>query len=235
MVPPHRGDEDRVPGPELGDLCARQRLAEMRIFVEVGIAQVDHAHRPSRRSVIERPDIKVGELVGGEQSEAAAPDRAAGKVVRKIVMRRNPCAGADPDAFDRLAYAKVNVVGLVQTVEIILHIDRREIDGGCVAAPFIGLDPREDFRKVSAAGAEVHRQRFAVEQPIARARLPDVYRERPVAAMCEQIGARRRAAVEARLDQRPIGNQPAHHEWRAPPGEQRIELARRELLLGHGS
>jgi len=38
----------------------------------------------------------------------------------------------------------------------------------------------------------------------------------------------------ARLDQRPVGNQPAHYEWRARAGEPRVEFALRDRLLSVG-
>jgi predicted metal-dependent phosphoesterase TrpH len=83
-------------------------------------------------------------------------------------VRRDPRAGADPDALDRLAVAEVDVVGLVQPVEIILHVDRREIDRRARRGlPSLASIPAKISGKVGAAGAEVHAHRFVVEQPVA--------------------------------------------------------------------
>src|SRR3546814_18643941 len=81
------------------------------------------------RSVVDRPQIEVRELVGREQDEAPAPDRAAGKIVGKVVVRRDPRPRSDPDALVGLARTEVDRIGRVEPVEMRRDVDGAEIDG----------------------------------------------------------------------------------------------------------
>ena len=142
--------------------------------------------------IVERADVEVGELVGREQGEAAAADRAAGEIVGKIVVRGDPRAGADPDTLDRLARrrdrrdwpreARRNNPSRRSTR------DRSRARRAC---PHWRRCPAKISGSGRAPGAEIHAHRFVVEQPLAAARLADIHGERAVAAMVEQIGAGR--------------------------------------------
>ena len=147
-------------------------------------------------------------------------------------MRGDPGAGSDPDTLDRLALAKVDMIGFVKPFKIIVHVDRREVDRGRVALPLIGVDPGENLGQARATGAEIHSHRFVVEQPIAAARLTDIDGEGALAPMVEQIGASGCRALQPRAYERPVGDEAAHDERRIGLLEVGIEISRRQLSLG---
>src|SRR3546814_1533223 len=60
---------------------------------------------------------------------APAPDRAAGKIVGKVVVRRDPRPRSDPDALVGLARTEVDRIGRVEPVEMRRDVDGAEIDG----------------------------------------------------------------------------------------------------------
>ena len=151
--------------------------------------EIDHADRASRRRIVERTEIEIGELIGREERETAAPDRAASKIVGEVVVRCDPRPRADPDTLDQFAIAEIDVVRLVQAFEIGLYVDRRQIDGRCVTALLVRVDAREDVVQARAPSAEVHPHRLIVKQTLAAAGLADVHSEGTVAPVLEQVGA----------------------------------------------
>ena len=98
VVPPQRGNENRIAGAKFGRLGGRQRLAELGVALEVGMTQRHEAHRRAGGSEVERTDIQVGHLLRREQREAAPPGDHAADVVPLIDMsgRGDPIAEPDP-------------------------------------------------------------------------------------------------------------------------------------------
>jgi hypothetical protein len=121
-----------------------------------------------------------------------------------------------------------------QAVEEVMHIDRREIDGGRFRIRLNGVDPREQFRKLGAYRPEVHPHGIIVEQAPARAGLSDGCCEQRIAAAAKQIVARFPARAPARLHQRPIRDQSPDDERLSRLAKKPVELGRRiGLCLGY--
>ncbi len=185
MVPPHRRE------------CRARRLAQAQQPAHAaaprgsgdsasksGACEIDHADRAAGRRIVDRAEIEVAELLRRKEREAAPPDRHAGEIVGKVVVRGDARARAHPDACQAGPLAEVDVVRFMQAVEEVMHVDRRQIDGRGIGLVLEGVDLREDLRQLAARGAEVHLHRVVVEQPSACFRLPDRNDEGHVAACC---------------------------------------------------
>src|SRR5688572_32014615 len=109
-MPPHAGNEERIARPELGDLRMLQRLGELREFAEIRPREIDQADRLACRREVEWTDVKVRQLFGREQREAATPRDDARDVIRQIVMSGDARAIAQPDAHERLPTAECEIV-----------------------------------------------------------------------------------------------------------------------------
>ena len=82
MMPPHRGDEQRIARLKLGDLCMFERIGEARMTSEVRRVKIDHADRAAGWGVVDRTQIEVLELLRRKQGEAAPSSDAAGKIAK---------------------------------------------------------------------------------------------------------------------------------------------------------
>jgi len=156
VVPPHRRHEHRIARLEIGYLRVLQCFGELGEGLKIGLVEIDHAYSAPGGRIVDGPEIEITELVRREDGETAAPHRAAGQIVREIVVRRDPRGGADPDAGQWRPLAQVDVVGFVKPVEKIVQVDRGEVDRGRMRAPFIVVEPLEDVRQLAACHAEVH-------------------------------------------------------------------------------
>src|SRR3546814_4421576 len=88
---------------------------------------------------------------------APAPDRAAGKIVGKVVVRRDPRPRSDPDALVGLARTEVDRIGRVEPVEMRRDVDGAEIDGARLSLILGAVDPGEDVGQLARSAAEIHR------------------------------------------------------------------------------
>jgi hypothetical protein len=73
VVPPAEGDEQRVAGSELGVPGVPQGLGMAREPRMVGVRQRHHAHGRAGRREVERRDVQVGELLGGNSVNRRRP------------------------------------------------------------------------------------------------------------------------------------------------------------------
>ena len=78
-------------------------------------------------------------------------------------MRRDPGAIADPDAGQGLALSKIEMIGLVEAIEIVDHVDRRRVDDGRVSPALIVGQASEYVRQARSASAEIHVHLVVVE------------------------------------------------------------------------
>src|SRR4051794_31151449 len=75
-----------------------ERLAEAWEPLEIGVRQLDHACRLASDRAVDRPWIKIADLIGREEREAAAAADYAGDIVRLVEVRCDDAGVADPDA-----------------------------------------------------------------------------------------------------------------------------------------
>jgi hypothetical protein len=62
-MPPHARDEDRVARFQHRALSGGECFAETRMALEVGIGEIDHAHRLTAGCRFQRPGIEVADLL----------------------------------------------------------------------------------------------------------------------------------------------------------------------------
>ncbi|PAV67329.1 hypothetical protein WR25_08053 [Diploscapter pachys] len=201
----------------------RHRLGEARMAGEIGVVEIDHAHRAAGGGVVDGAEMEVAKLVAREQREAPVPDRDDRKIVRHVIVRGDARARAHPDAGKRFARPQIDMVGGVQPVEILVHVDRGEIDGGRLRLSGEGGDARENLGQFRIERAEVHRHRGVIEQAPATARLADRDGEGTIAMMAQQIVARGVRRLQAGADQWPVARQPADDEGRVGRAQPRVE------------
>ncbi len=183
------------------------------------------------------PRYRLRNWSRGKSVKRRRPDRDAGEIGGRVVMRGDAGAGADPDARERLAAAEIDVVRLVQALEEAFHVDRGEVDRRRVGPALHLIDLAEDLAKLRAQRAEVHRQRAAgglvIEQAAAvGGRHPHRDGEGQVARVRQEIGPRLPRRAQARRNQRPVAHQPAHDErlGRAAKPARRARPRRRSSL-----
>ena len=97
-MPPAIGDVDRITRFERCGLRIFPSFCKTRIDLQVRIYWVNEAGWRSRRREFERPQIQVGNLLGGKQYEAAAARYIAGDIFAQVIMRCRTDAVAEPDA-----------------------------------------------------------------------------------------------------------------------------------------
>ena len=126
--------------------------------------EIHHRDGATRRRVVDRAKVEIGELFGREQREAAATGGADGKVVGKIVVRGNTGGCADPQADDGFALAEGEGVLRRNRGEVGGNIDGAKIDRGGIRAAFVGVEPAEDVCQLAARLAEIHGHVVTIEQ-----------------------------------------------------------------------
>jgi len=114
MIPGVR-DEQRIARLQLGGQRGVERLGEPRVFVEVGRGHVNHADRNARRGELQRPEIKIADLVGREHSESPPPGDDHRDILVGIVVGRDLRRIADPQARCRAVRDVVQRMALGET------------------------------------------------------------------------------------------------------------------------
>ena len=193
LVPPERGIEEQVARLEIGHQGGGERFPGARIGVQVGIAQVDHAHHLTAGSRRQRPRIEIAHLVGREEGEAATADHAAGDVVGHVVMGCGHGAVADPDSDQRRPAFEPDMVEAdpvlgAQAGKIVVDVGRADIEGRRVRPPLLGQDRLQQLVERDPAGFEIEAgDRLVVEEPAADFRLALVGHDRLAAIESKEI------------------------------------------------
>ena len=189
----------------------------------IGRAEIDHADRAPGRRIVDRTEVKIGELIGREQREAPVPDRAASQVVGKVVVRGDVGGIADPDVGQRIAFAQGHPIGRAQSIEELFDIDRAEVNRRRIIASFGGIEPSKDLVERVLPGAEIDLHRRIVKQPPGLSGFGDRYDELLAAGMCQQIAPCFSRRAQPSADQRPVRRQSAQHKRPGARAQQVIE------------
>ena len=224
MVVPHRRYVERVAGLQLRDLRVLQRFLEARKFPEIRRVQIDHAHGAASRRIVDRAQVEIAELLRRKEGESATPDRDACEIVRKVVVGGDARPRSHPDAGEAGALAELDVVRFVQTVEEVVHVDRRQIDWRRIGLVLDCVNLRENVRELRLGGAEVHPHRVVIEQLSAGPTLADRNGELRIAALAQQIVASFAAGLSPRFHQRPSGHESANDERLVGLSKPSVEL-----------
>src|SRR5438270_13795480 len=73
-----------------------ERVAKTRESLEIRMREFDQARRLTGDGGVDRPRVKIRDLVGREEREAAASANYAGNIVGLVEMRRNDACVSKP-------------------------------------------------------------------------------------------------------------------------------------------
>ena len=208
------------PGAELGDLRVPQRCGELREFREIRLREIDQADRLACGREVERTDVKVLQLFGREQREAAAPRDDARDVIRQIVMGGDARAIAQPDAHERLAIPECEIVLGAKARQARVDrrgpdIDRRRNLRLALARDFVEHGVQPDAHRLEIEAGEI----VAVEEPAADVGRAEHRVDGRVLVEAPQIRIGRRGRFAARARDGPARNE-ATEDRRLRPRQQ---------------
>ncbi len=91
------GMKSASPGSSFGDVRMRCGFGELGKALQIGLREVHEADGLIAGREIQRPDIKIRQLLGRKQGEAPMTDDDAGDVIGQIMMSSDARAIAEPE------------------------------------------------------------------------------------------------------------------------------------------
>jgi hypothetical protein len=197
------------PGPSSA-LCACSSASAYFGCLPKSGDHVDQADGLAGRREVDRADVQVLQLLRREQGEAAAAGRHHGDVVRHVVVRGDAGAVADPDAGQRVAAAKVEVVLLAKARQQLPRptSSRRRPWPACPGRRLASIssstpvEPGVHRLEVEAG------QVVVVEEAPARVRRPQHRADGGVAVVGAQVGVAAALGGQRRAHHRPAAASP---------------------------
>ncbi|KAG1255866.1 hypothetical protein G6F68_010053 [Rhizopus microsporus] len=232
VVPPERRNEDGIARRQFCHLRLRQRLAEAWEALEIRCVEVNQADRLAGRGQIQRADIKIAYLVGGEQGDPATPRSHAGKVVRYILVGGDARAIADPDAGQRVGHAQLQRIRFGQAGQEAVQrgrgdVDRRRRRVACVLQQRGQHDLQRHLFAAEVEAAHV----LVVEQPpLCFGRCGGGGHRHPAGIEADQMGDCSGIGGACGGHQRPMRDQPADHLRRGPSRQLLVQLCRVQAM-----
>src|SRR5438270_6003108 len=149
-----------------------ERVAKTRKSLEVRMCKLDHACRLTGDGGVDRPRVKIRDLVGREEREAAASANYAGNIVGLIEMRRNDAGISNPYPWPRrLVRNELQRVFAGEAGQDLVRRRRSHVDVPCLTV--VGED-REKVTERRIGDAEIEAvEPWLVKEAAAHVRFAD--------------------------------------------------------------